>query len=388
MREIYFDNSATTRICPAALQAYVEASEQHYGNPSSRHARGQDAAAVLRRARQTICSGIGASDGELIFVASGSEANNLAILGRAYAKQRFRGGRLLTSEGEHSSVNEPLARLEEQGFTIAHIPTLGGALDMDALAAAGGDDVILVSLMLVNNETGALYDIPRAARIIRRCCPNALLHCDATQGYMKVPFTVRSLGVDLLTLSAHKIEGPKGMGALWVAPGVLGSRGIVPLVYGGGQERGLRSGTENLPGAVAFAAAAAEQRNSFSARTEALGTLREYLLGRLREDARLREVQVNLPAVAAPHILSLTMPDIKSETMLNALSGKGIYVSSGSACSSNHPNLSSALGAFGLSPRQADCTIRVSLGRQNTKEDADALCEALGELLPRLQRIR
>ena len=237
MREIYFDNSATTRICPAALQAYVEASEQHYGNPSSRHARGQDAAAVLRRARQTICSGIGAADGELIFVASGSEANNLAILGRAYAKQRFRGGRLLTSEGEHSSVNEPLARLEEQGFTIAHIPTLGGALDMDALAAAGGDDVILVSLMLVNNETGALYDIPRAARIIRRCCPNALLHCDATQGYMKVPFTVRSLGVDLLTLSAHKIEGPKGMGALWVAPGVLGSRGIVPLVYGGGQER-------------------------------------------------------------------------------------------------------------------------------------------------------
>ena len=237
-----------------------------------------------------------------------------------------------------------------------------------------------------SGETGALYDVPAVAAALRRSCPDAILHVDATQAYLKVPFSVKTLGCGLLTLSSHKIEGPKGTGALWVDPGVIRNRGLSPILLGGGQETGLRSGTEDPPSCAAFAKAAAVGYSALSERVSRLTELRERLLATLASDPRLSGVRVNLPPVSAPHIVSLTLPRIKSETMLHALSARGIYVSSGSACSSHGKHGTSALSAFGLSDPDADATIRVSFSHRNTTEQVDLFCDALSEEIARLAR--
>ena len=385
--ELYFDNSATTRISEEALKAYLSVSREQYGNPSSLHRMGQSAEAVLKDARQTIRKTVGdAAGGAVIFTSGGTEANNLAILGRAHAKPRFKGKTILTSAGEHASVKMPLAALSDEGYRIVEIPTVGGRLDPETIAKVATPDVILASVMLVNNETGALYDLPAVAAALRRSSPDAILHVDATQAYLKVPFTVKSLGCQLLTLSSHKIEGPKGTGALWIDPAVIRNRGLSPILLGGGQEDGLRSGTEDPPSCAAFAKAAAIGFAALTENREKLTALRDRLLTRLREDPRLSGVRPNLPPIFAPHILSLTLPRIKSETMLHALSARSIYVSSGSACSSHGKHGVSALSAFGLTDSDADATVRISFSHRNTPEQVDLLAEALAEEVARLAR--
>ena len=384
-REIYLDNSATTRPSEAVLARYLEVSREHFGNPSSLHARGKDAEDVLRDAKKTVLDAIGARGGLLVFTASGTEANNLAILGRARAKARYRRARIVTTAGEHASVSLPFRALGEEGMTVVTVPTVGGSLDMDALRAALTEDTVLVSVMLVNNETGALYDLAPVQRAIAATCPDCVLHADATQAFGKVRVDVRALGVRMLTLSSHKIEGPKGVGALWIDESLRKEKGVAPLILGGGQGEGLRSGTENVPAIAAFATAVEECKENFEEREKTLWALREHLLAGLAAPA-LSEVRPLLPSVAAPHILSLVLPGIKSEVMLHYLAGEGISVSSGSACSSHGHVGETALSAFGLSEREADCTIRVSLSHRTTREELDTFLSVLGAGLSRLVR--
>ncbi|MBQ9085055.1 MAG: aminotransferase class V-fold PLP-dependent enzyme, partial [Clostridia bacterium] len=249
-------------------------------------------------------------------------------------------------------------------------------------------DVILVTMMMVNNETGAVYPIPRVAKMMKSRCPDSMLHVDATQGYMKIPFRTQVLMADMITLSSHKIGGPKGVGALCVNKSVLKARGISALILGGGQEDGLRSGTENVPGIAAFGVAARLAGETLANDIKAMEQLRSYLLDRLSCDERLKEIRPALPVLHAPHILNITLPNIKSETMLHFLSSRGIYVSSGSACSSNSSHSSPALIAYGHTQTEADHSIRISFCPSNTPADIDALCEALAEGLSRLARVK
>ncbi len=387
-KEIYLDNSASTRICDEALEKYVEVSRNTYGNPSSLHAVGLAAEMELKRARQIVLGTVGGSNYEVLFTSSGTEANNLAILGRAFAKERYKkGAKIITTAGEHASVSEPFRMLEGLGYKVVYIPTRGGVIDTSELERELDASVILVSVMMVNNETGAVYDLPRVAKTVRSRSPEALIHVDATQGYMKIPFTMRGIGADAVTLSSHKIEGPKGVGALVVDKSVLTKRGLSPVIYGGGQESGLRSGTENVPGIAAFGEAARVASEKLNERIEKTSMLRSLLIERLSEDS-LSSVKPTLPPMYAPHILNITLPEIKSETMLHFLSERGIYVSSGSACSSNGGHKATALTAYGHTYGEADTSIRVSFSHRNTPDDVHALADALIEGLSRLARIK
>ena len=387
---IYLDNSATTRICDEALATYIEISREHFGNPSSLHAVGFDAEKVLKDARGEILKALGAKGGTLIFTASGSEANNLAIFGRAHAKDRYKGKKILTTAGEHSSVSAVMDALRADGYKTETIPTRGGALDFEALEKMLTPDVVLVSAMMINNETGAIYELSRLSAMMKAKCPDAMLHADATQSFMKIPFTPEGIGADMVTLSSHKIEGPKGVGALYISADVIKTRGLAPMILGGGQEGGYRSGTENVPGVAAFAKSCEIAKKDLQNRARHTAGLRKYLLEKLANDERLTEVLPLITPSPAPHILSLTVSGIKSETMLHFLSSEGICVSSGSACSSNSSarHTSEALLAYGQSEAEADSSIRVSFSHRNTKEDVDALCEALALGLSRLARIR
>lgn len=388
-RQVYLDNSATTRICDEALDKYIEVSRECYGNPSSLHALGFLAERELSAARDEVRLSLGARDAEVVFTASGSEANNLAIVGRALSKERYRrGAKVLITDGEHASVDEPARRLESLGIEVVKIPTKDGKLDTGVLKRELTKNVILVSMMMVNNETGALYDTATVAKMMRSASPEAYLHVDATQSYLKLPFTKASVGADMITLSSHKIEGPKGVGALVIDRRVIKERGLSPLILGGGQESGLRSGTENVPGVAAFGTAVRIGREKLRERFEKTSELRAYLVEKLDTLPHLAEISVTDPQSHAPHILNITLPKIKSETMLHYLSSFGIYVSSGSACSSNTGHVSSALVAYGRSVAEADSSIRISLSHRNTREDIDALLEALGEGLGKLSRIK
>ena len=388
MRRIYLDNAATTHICRAALEKYNEVSEASYGNPSSLHTLGVEAQSETDAARRIILDSVGGKNCQLLFTSSGSEANNLAIIGRATAKDRYRRGmKIISTEGEHASVREPLLHLKSLGHNVVFLQTRGGVLDFDALLRELTPDVILVSVMMVNNETGAVYDLPRVSRLIKERCPEALFHVDATQGYMKLPFTMSAIGADMLTISAHKIEGPKGVGALIVGDRVIKEKALAPIVYGGGQELALRSGTENVPAIAAFGAAANEMLKCRTESIQHMAMLRSLLIERLSEDG-LSSVTPTLPPRYAPHILNITLPDIKSETMLHFLSQCGIFVSSGSACSSNSTHKSSALIAYGHTDRAADSSIRISFSRHNTPEDVHTLADALEEGIRKLARMR
>lgn len=387
MRQIYLDNSATTRICESALEKYNQVSRDCYGNPSSLHAMGFEAEKIINSVRAQICDSLMAKGCSVIFTASGTEANNLAIMGRAFSKERYlKGAKIITTMGEHASVDGPLGLLSGMGFTIARIPTVGGEIDMAALEREMTRDVILVSMMMVNNETGALYDTAAVAKMMKAKAPDAFLHVDATQSYMKIPFTKMKCGADMITISSHKIEGPKGVGALVVDPAVMKARGLSALILGGGQEGGMRSGTENVPGIAGFGEAVRIASAEIRQRYSALSQLRDYLISSVED--KLPEISVTKPKSHAPHIVNVTLPSIKSETMLHYLSSLGIFVSSGSACSSNGGHLSSALTAFGRSEAEADTSIRISLSHRNTKEDIDALIDGLTQGLSKLSRIR
>ena len=382
---IYLDNSATTRISEEALARYCEVSRELFGNPSSLHAVGKAAEDVLKDTRNAVLSAIGAKSGTVVFTASGTEANNLAILGRAHAKARYRGAKCLTSAGEHASVTAPLSSLSGEGMKVLEIPTLGGRLDLAALDEMLTPDTVLVTVMLVNNETGALYDLRAVADLIKRKAPDCALHADATQALFKTPIDVRALGVRMLTLSSHKVEGPKGVGALWIDDSLLKEKGVAPQILGGGQEGGMRSGTENVPGIAAFATACRLGKAEMTARIAALDALRARLLAGL-SDAAFAEITPVLPAVFAPHILTIILPRIKSEVMLHHLSADGISVSSGSACSSHGHVGTGALSAFGIPEGMRDFAIRISLSHRNTEADIDAFLASLSRGLCRLAR--
>ena len=387
MTSIYFDNSATTALSPAAKQALIDAADC-YGNPSSLHREGRAAAAMLNNARTAIATSLGLrrlSPGELVFTSCGSEANSLAILGTAYAKARRTANRIVTTDSEHPAVENVMQALEKDGFEVIRISTRGGVLDMEQLDQVLNDRVLLVSMMLVNNETGALYDVKRAFALARTRSPGVITHTDAVQGYLKYRFTPASLGADLITLSAHKVHGPTGVGALYINPALLKAKQIVPRLLGGGQENGLRSGTENSPGIAAFGAAVAERYPTLDKDIAHMATLRDRLIAGLEA----MSVTVKRPlGSCAPHIVNLTLPNIKSEVMLHFLDARGICVSSGSACSTHAKSVSRALLAFGATEREADCSLRVSLSSDNTPEEVDLLLGALSEGLGSLIRIK
>ncbi len=387
MSTVYLDNSATTPLSGAAKAAIGQAIET-YGNPSSLHSEGLAAEKLISLARKQVAAALGVTNpapGQLIFTACGTEANNTAILGTAYAKARRTAHTIVTTDSEHPSVDNALRKLEGDGFTVLRIPTRGGVLDTEAAMAALGPDTFMVSMMMVNNETGARYDIEPIFREAKRRNPATLTHCDAVQGFLKDKFTAKSLGADLITLSGHKIHAPKGVGALYIDPALLKARAITPYLIGGGQESGLRSGTENTLGIAAFGAAAEEGYRHLEEHLAHMRTLRDYTIERLRAIG----IALNLPAGAtAPHIVNLRLPAIKSETMLHFLSARGICVSAGSACSAHGNHTSPTLSAFGLTDAQADSSLRVSLSPYNKKEDIDALTDALQAGTKTLVRMR
>ena len=383
---IYLDNSATTEISAAAKKKMIEAMEV-YGNPSSTHTAGIEARRIIEEAREKVAAALGAgrvNPENLIFTACGSESNNTAILGCAYAKEKRRANRIITTDSEHPSVENVMKKLEKDGFEIVRISTKGGRVDEEQFLTAVDDKTLLISMMLVNNETGAVYDLKKLFSMAKRKCPDVITHCDAVQGFLKVPFTPKSISADLVSISAHKIHGPKGVGALYISPEIIKAKKIVPYIIGGGQEGGYRSGTENIVGIAGLGAAAEEGRASFATATAKMTALRDGC-ARIVTEAGARP---NIPDGArAPHVLSVTLPDIKSETMLNHLSGNGICISAGSACSAHSKNMSSTLLGFGLTPHEADCTVRVSFSEYNTDSDLEALKAAFERGINTLVRI-
>ena len=384
---IYLDNSATTEISAAAKKKMCDAMEA-YGNPSSTHVAGIEARRVIDEAREKLSAALGTgrvNPENLIFTACGSESNNTAILGVAYAKEKRRANKIITTDSEHPSVENVMKKLEKDGFEVVRISTRGGKVNEEEFLSALDEKTLLVSMMLVNNETGAVYDLKKLFGIAKRRNPEIVTHCDAVQGFLKVPFTPKMISADLVSISAHKIHGPKGVGALYVSPEIIKAKKIVPYIIGGGQEGGYRSGTENIVGIAGFGAAAEEGRANFTANVAKMTALRDECQ-RIAAEAGARP---NIPeGTRAPHVLSVTLPDIKSETMLNHLSGKGICISAGSACSAHAKNMSSTLLGFGLTEHEADCTVRISFSEYNSSHDLEAFKIAFTEGVNNLVKIK
>ncbi len=371
MAEIYFDSAATSIPLSSATDAFLK-SAAAYGNPSSLHRAGMGAFALLTDARQDIADTLSVSPEELIFTASGTESNNMAIFGIAETRQRH-SRRIVTDDSQHPSVSEPLAQLEKRGFEIVTVGTQNGVLDTDALSKALEIPTSIVCVMQANNETGAHYDLKTVRRIVDRSGSGALIHCDAVQGYLKTEDNneIKQF-CDTASVSAHKVGGFKGVGALYVKKGVR----IKPLILGGGQERTLRSGTENVAGICAFAAAAKETAcRSLTHEKE----LFDFTSQRLRELFGDGKIKLNIPPRHTGHILSASVFGVRSEVMLNALSQKGICISAGSACSSKKKG-SRVLKSFGLTDKEIECTVRISFGPHNTREECDFLCSSMAEV--------
>ena len=388
MREIYLDNSATTPICEDAKIKMNEAMEC-YGNPSSLHSKGFDSSKLIIDARNKILASLFIRNGKpenLIFTAGGTEADNLALMGVAYAKTR-RANRIITTDSEHSAIENTLKVLENDGFEVVRLSTKNGVIDIDEFKSVMNKNTLIVSIMHVNNETGAVYNIKECFKLAKHVNPDVVTHTDAVQSYMKLKVSPTELCADLISISAHKIHGPKGVGALYISPEVIKKKQIKAIIYGGGQEFGFRSGTENLIGIAGFGAAADRGFKNLAKDVTTMRELRTYALEKLSS----LNVRVNLPkGECAPHIINITLPSIKSETMLHHLSASGIYVSSGSACSSNSATkkISRALRGFGLTDFDADCSMRISLSPFSKKEDIDELILALSEGIDKLVKIK
>ena len=377
-REHYLDNSATTPVLPEAAAEALRLMTDCWGNPSSLHSRGFWAKKELDAARAAVARRLGAAPEEIVFTSGGTEANNMALLGAAAARCRL-GNKIVTTAVEHDSVLQASKELEAQGFQVVRIPPdKAGLVRPQDLEAAIDESTILVSLMLVNNETGTLLPVREAAQLIKRGRAPALLHTDCVQAFCKMDFTPQKLGADLCTVSAHKIHGPKGVGALYVKRGTR----ILPRVFGGGQERGLRSGTESLPLIGAFAKAV-ELSPRPAALLPSMRTLRETLLTLLGD---IPEIVVNSPEEGLPYILNLSAVGVRAETMLHFLAQRGISVSSGSACGKGAP--SHVLAAMGLPKERAASALRVSLSRFTTEEDLAALAQGLRAGLDSLAKER
>lgn len=382
-KEIYFDNSATTRVFDSVRDIMTETMTADYGNTSSLHTKGVEAEQYVREARAEIAKSLRVKEKEIIFTSGGTESNNLAILGTALANRRS-GNHIITSCIEHASVYNTTAFLEEQGFRVTYLPVdHNGYVSPEDLRAAICDDTILVSIMYVNNEMGAVEPIAKLAQMLRETKPQAYFHADAIQAYGKYVIRPKKEGIDLLSVSGHKIHGPKGVGFLYVDERVK----IRPILFGGGQQMGMRSGTENVPGCAGLGAAAKEIYRDHEAKVDHLYALKDRFVSGLHE---LEGVTVHglTGRDSAPQIVSAGFEGIRAEVLLHALEEKGIYVSSGSACSSNHPGISGTLRGIGVKESLLDSTLRFSFGVFNTEDEVDECLRVLKELLPLLRRYR
>ena len=379
--EAYFDNSATTKVLDCVKDAVVDAMCVNYGNAAAKHRKGVEAENLIREAKKAIADTLKVQEKEILFTSGGTESNNTALIGTALANRRA-GKHLITTGVEHPSIYNTMSFLEEMGFEVTYLPVDHlGHISLEDLEKAIREDTILVSVMYVNNEVGAVEPIEAISQCIKKKNPKTLFHVDAIQAYGKYKIRPKKQGIDLLSVSGHKIHAPKGVGFLYIRDGVK----IRPILFGGGQQKGMRSGTENVPGCVGLGVAAREAYKDFDARIEKLYTLREHLIAGLKP---LGGVTINgsEDRTNAPQIVSASFEGVRSEVLLHALEDRGIYVSSGSACSSNHPGVSGTLKGIGVKKELLDSTIRFSLGDLNTEEEVDYAIGVLGELLPVLRR--
>ncbi len=366
--EHYLDNSATTKVCPEAAQAACKAMCEIYGNPSSTHTLGRQAKKLLDSSRATVAKALGCTPAELVFTSCGSESDNWAIIGGAEAMKR-KGNHIISSVAEHDAVRKALDELEKRGFEVTRlVPDMGGAVSPQAVKNALRPDTILVSLMLVNNETGAITDINGISKLLKREKSQALLHTDAVQAFMKIPFSAKTLGADMISISGHKVHAPKGIGALYIKNGLK----LKPFIVGGAQEEGRRAGTEAMPQIAAFAAAC-EAAGNVQENAERMGKLRSMAVERLSSGIP----ELVLVSGGAPHILSISLPGWRSEVLMNFMESREIYVSKSSACKKG--GRSHVLEAMGYNSRVIDGAIRIGLSRYTTQEDISALCQALQE---------
>lgn len=375
---IYFDNAATTKAFPEVVKVMEDAMEVTYGNPSAKHIKGMEAENLIKEAQEIIAKTLKAKPKEIFFTSGGTESNNTAIIGTAIANHR-RGKHIITSRIEHASVYEPMRFLEDRGFEITYLNVdETGHVRLDELEDALRQDTILVSLMFVNNEIGTIQPVKEAGDIIKKKNPETVFHVDAIQAYGKIPVTPKNMKIDLLSMSGHKIHGPKGVGFLYVKEGTR----IQPLIYGGGQQKGMRSGTENVPGIAGLGCACRLMIGEQYENADKIREIKEYFRKRIREIDDIRD-----NSGEAPHIASISFKGLRSEVLLHALEDRGIYVSSGSACSSNKKQaVSGTLNAVGLPDDYKDGTLRFSFSIENTKEEVDQTIEALKELVPMLRR--
>ena len=379
--EAYFDNSATTKVLDCVKDAVIDAMCVNYGNAAAKHRKGVEAENLIREAKKAIADTLKVQEKEILFTSGGTESNNTALIGTALANRRA-GKHLITTGVEHPSIYNTMSFLEEMGFEVTYLPVDHlGHISLEDLEKAIREDTILVSVMYVNNEVGAVEPIEAISQCIKKKNPKTLFHVDAIQAYGKYKIRPKKQGIDLLSVSGHKIHAPKGVGFLYIRDGVM----IRPILFGGGQQKGMRSGTENVPGCVGLGVAAREAYKDFDARIEKLYTLREHLIAGLKP---LGGVTINgsEDRTNAPQIVSASFESVRSEVLLHALEDKGVYVSSGSACSSNHPGISGTLKGIGVKKELLDSTIRFSLGDLNTEEEVDYAIGVLGELLPVLRR--
>lgn len=396
--ECYLDNSATTKVMAGAAEAVLRLMTEDYGNPSSMHRRGFEAEKEIKNACDVFSKIYKCTADEIIFTSGGTESNNMAIFGAASSRQRY-GKHLITTCIEHASVLQPMKALEERGYEVTYLSVdKRGIISLEELRKAIREDTILVSIMHVNNEIGSVQPIAEIGAIIKEMNPKCLFHVDDIQGFAKLRLLPRQMKIDMISISGHKIHGPKGTGVLYKSKDVR----IDPLIYGGGQQKGMRSGTENTAGIVGLSVAADEMNRNLAANSHAMYEKRAHFVRRLSEipgvivngpagfeyynNSDFKDENDNSSDLFAPHIISLSIEDIRAEVILHALEDKGIYVSAGSACSSNKPAVSATLKAIGLDNSLLDSTIRLSMSADTTIEKTDYAADVLLELLPQLRR--
>lgn len=379
MKEIYLDNAATTKPYDEVCKVVCEAMRENYGNPSSLHTLGMKAEKSLRAVRNTMAKLIGAKPSEIYFTSGGTESDNTSILGYALANQK-RFHKVITTKIEHDAVLEPAKRLKEMGFEVAYVDVLeNGVLDLNAFEKELTEDTGLVSVMSVNNEVGAIQPIDQLKKRMKAICPKAVLHVDHVQGFGKIPLNVRKQEIDLLSISGHKIHGPKGIGVLYIKEGTH----IIPIIHGGHQEKNMRSGTQSVYDIIGLAMAA--QKNMSQDKNEEMKALQCYMAQKIKEAIPDCCFNTDL-SVSAPHVLNVSFPGLRSEVLLHSLETKGIFVSTGSACASNKPELSHTLLAMGRTNAQIDSAIRFSFSEFNTQDQLDETVAVLQEEVATLRK--
>jgi Cysteine sulfinate desulfinase/cysteine desulfurase and related enzymes len=381
MMEVYLDNSATTRCLPEVAALMTRIMCEEYGNPSSMHKKGVESEKYVRYAKEVIAKCMKVQEKEILFTSGGTESDNIALIGGAYANCRA-GRHIITTRIEHPAVLQTCAYLEEQGFAVTYLPVdAKGVISLVNLERAMTKNTILVSIMHTNNEVGAVQPIEQAGELIKRMNPNTLFHVDAVQGFGKCRIYPKRMHIDLLSVSAHKIHGPKGVGFLYIDERAK----VRPIIFGGGQQKGMRSGTENVPGIAGMARAIEEIFSDLDEKIEYLYSIKERFVEGVRA---LDGIRLNGPVGrdGAPHVVSVSIQGVRSEVMLHALEDKGIYVSAGSACSSNKPSTSATLKAIGVEKQYLDTTLRFSFSLYTTEADIDYTVNCLSELLPMLRK--